>query len=242
MKTALIALIASVLLVIPPNTPFAATPVGNSEVVVEVTQEQAKLVVEGPTNAEVGELVVISVEKSSATTFKWITLPSTPDFLVIDDGKRAVFSSRKGGEYKFIIACSLGDTCDVVVHTVFIEGEPDTPSAPGTSLSSKIATWCNQVNSENKKGEALKLAQSFNSVGLIIDGGSLSTPSEIVAATSISNREALGDSLEAWKPFRTGLAEELRALAEAGLLPDAEAHAKVWKGVASALREYAETL
>jgi len=227
---------------------LTAAPVGNSEFVA-ITQEPvdvvvpvevvAKLVVEGPTKARLGQLVVISVENSDAKSFKWLTMPSTDNFLVIEDGRRIVFSSETGGEYKFVVACSLGDTCDVTVHTVKITG---TPVTPVDSLASRIALYCGQVKSPTKRDDCLKLAQSFASVAMVVDGGSFTTPVEIVKATFNSNQEALGDRLDDWLPFREGLSKELKQLADAGKLTDTPSHVTVWKSIASALRDYAETL
>jgi hypothetical protein len=199
----------------------------------------ARLVVEGPVKVKAGDLVVISVEKSRAASFKWIIMPSTDNFLVIDGGKRVVFSSGVGGDYRFIVACSLGDTCDVAVHTVTVVGEAATPA---DNLASRIASWCDQVDTSAKRDECLALAQSFSSVALVMEGGTLTTPGEIVKATFKSNQDALGESLSDWEPFRKGLAQELGTMAEKGQLPDTESHVKVWKAIAAALREYASTL
>lgn len=201
--------------------------------------EMAKLVVTGPTHVKTGDLVVISVENSRAASFKWVVMPSTDNFLVIDNGKRVVFSSGVGGEFKFVVACGLGDSCDVAVHTVTVIGEPATPA---DNLVSKIALWCKQIQSDSKRDECLALAQSFSSVALVMEGGTLTTPSDIVKATFKSNQDALGDSLDAWLPFRKGLSKELTRMAEAKELTDAASHVKVWKAVAVALREYAAQL
>ena len=219
-------------------TQESPTPV---EPVVEPTEatEVAKLVVEGPTKVEVGQLVVISVEKSSASSFKWIVLPSTDNFLVIDEGRRVCFSSGESGEFRFIVACSLGDTCDVAVHTVTVIGNDPTKV---NGLESKVALWCEDVESDTKREEALLLAQSFASVAMVMDGGTLTTPKEIVQATYRSNREAHGDKMEDWLPFREGLQAELTRLANAGLLPDTASHIRVWREIAAALRTYADTL
>jgi hypothetical protein len=221
---------------------------GESQAVKAITQEPvepiteeavAELVVEGPTKVKAGDLVVISVEKSRAASFKWIVLPSTDNYLVIDGGKRVVFSSGAGGEFRFIVACSLGDTCDVAVHTVTVKGEPATPA---DNLASRIASWCDQVQSESKRDECLALAQSFSSVAMVMEGGTLTTPSEIVKATFKSNQDALGQSLDNWLPFRNGLAAELGKMSESGTLTDAASHVQVWKAVATALREYASNM
>lgn len=242
-----LALVACLLLVgfSAPTPAHTAVLGGEREAARAITQEpvdspdQAKLVVEGPTKVKAGDLVVISVEASRAASFEWKVLPSTDNFLVIDEGRRVVFSSGVGGEFIFIVACSLGDTCDLAVHTVTVIGEAATPA---DSLASRVAMWCDKVESPNKRDECLALAQSFSSVALVMEGGTLTTPAEIVKATFKSNQDALGDSLDNWLPFRNGLAEELSKMASKGELPDTAAHVKVWKAIAAALREYASTL
>ena len=99
-----------------------------------------------------------------------------------------------------------------------------------------------QVESDTKRDDCLKLAQSFASVAMVMDGGTLTTPGDIVRATVKSNQEALGDKLEAWLPFREGLATELKALAAKNELSDTASHIKVWKIIANSLRDYADTL
>lgn len=240
MKRAFIALTACFLLVAFPSVPPYTAALGGQEQEVQVvTQEAAKLVVEGPTSEKAGNLVVISVEKSRAASFKWISndLP-TSNFLVIEGGKRAIFSSGTAGTYSFTIACALNDTCDVKVHTVTLTGG----TQPADNLTSRITSWCDKVSTENKRDECLALAQSFASVALVMEGGTLTTPLDIVNATKKSTQEALASSYEAWEPFRYPLAEELSKMADSGELTDTESHIRVWKVIASALRDYASTL
>jgi hypothetical protein len=206
-----------------PNTP--ATPV------------PLKLMVEGPTKIKIGDLAIISVEKSTASSFKWL-MPSG-NHLIIDDGRRVVFSSGVGGEFQFIVACAMGDQCDVAIHTVTVIGGPATPS---DNLGSKISGWCDRVDSKTKRDDVLVLAQSFSSVALIMEGGTLTTPGDIVAATYNSNKDALGERLEDWSPFREALATELKRLAVDSKLQTTEDHIRIWKAIAYGLRRYAETL
>jgi len=200
---------------------------------------KAEITIDGETEASVGDLVVLSVEQSKATSFKWIMIPESDNFLVIDDGKRAVFSSGVGGQFQFVVACALNDTCDVIVHTLVIDGEPVTPV---DSLTRRLKGYCDQIDSATKKDDCLKLAQSFSSIALIADQGKLTTIEEIIEATFNSNQDALGSSLDDWLPFRNGLATELKTLAENGQLPDVQAHIDMWKKISSTLKEYASTI
>jgi hypothetical protein len=203
--------------------------------------QPAHLVVEGPTEVECGNLVVISVEKSNASSFKWLVVPSADNYLVIEGGKRIIFSSGTCGTYTFIVACSLGDTCDLAVHTLVVT-KKDTEKPVVNSLHSQIASWCKQIDTSAKRDECLALAQSFASVASVMEKGNLNTPTQLIEATSISNKAALGKSLEDWSPFRDGLAEKLKEMSEGGNLPDTASHVKMWKIIANALREYASTL
>ncbi len=205
--------------------------------VVDEPVSQAHLVVVGPEKVKMGELVVISVEESDAASYKWIVIPETKNFMVIDGGKRAVFSSGKGGTYKFFISCSLGGTVDSAVHVVLVKGGVPQPS---DDFATRIATYCERVDSDTKRDDCLALAQSFASVALIM--GEDSSPSEIVAATFKSNQDALGSKLNNWLPFRQGLSQELKSMADKGKLSDTASHVRVWKQIASALRAYASTL
>ncbi len=230
-----------------PNPLTTAVPAGIHRTIVAITQDPvepddssiAKLVVEGPTKVRAGDLVVISVEGSRAASFKWIVTPTTDNFLVFDGGKRVVFSSGVAGEYVFTIACGLGDTCDVVRHIVTVVGSNP---GPADNLTSKIAFYCDRVKSDTKRDDCIKLAQSFSSVAMVIEGGMLATPKDILQATFKSNQDALGDKLINWLPFRNGLSKELKAMADAGKLPDTAAHITAWKAIAEGLREYAKTL
>lgn len=223
----------------PDTTTYSTRDYQTTEAITQDTGEGAKLVVEGPTRAKAGDLVVISVEKSRASSFKWLVLPSTSNYLVIDEGRSVVFSSGVGGDFKFIVACSLDDTCDVVVHSVTVIGEA---ASPADNLASKIALWCDEVKSDTMRDDCLALAQSFSSVALVMEGGNLTTPAQIVTATYKSNKDALNSNLDAWLPFRNGLSEELGKMAKAGNLSDTDAHVKVWKAIAATLREYASTI
>ena len=213
---------------------------GNAKV---ITQEPtysniATLVIKGVDTAQIGDLVVISVEESNAASFKWMVTPSTDNILVIDGGKRIVFSSGELGEYTFTVACALGDTVDLATHVVKIVP----PAKPLSELQSKITSWCELINSSSKRDECLALSQSFSSVAALIEAGNLVTPEDIVAATSLSNKTALGDSLENWQPFRDGLVKHLTEMSEKGELSNPESHTKTWREVAEALRLVAESL
>lgn len=196
----------------------------------------AKVVLKAPDKAKIGQLVVLDVSDSVAASFKWELRTKTSNFLVIDGGKRAVFSAEVGGEYTFVIAAAKGDTIDVVIHTVKVIGG----TSPTDDLPTRVAAWCETVQSPTKRDDAMKLAQSFSSLSAVIKPEM--TPEDIIEATKQSNRDALGDNLKHWTPFLDGLGAEMTKLSAAGKLNDGESHKRVWKAIAEALGEYAKTL
>jgi len=208
---------------------------------------KAEVVIDGPTEAKVGQLVRFDLSKSSGTMFKWKVIPSTTNFESYEGGRKAVFSADAPGEYTFVVACSLNGTVDVKTHTLKVGTGPAPPPVPtptpgpNSVLASKILSWADAVNSVSKKQEAAKLGASFNSVADQIVPGQLTTPEEIITKTAESNRAALGTSLAAWVPCLTSLQAEMKSRADAGTLVTAEQHKAMWKEIASALRTYSST-
>lgn len=215
----------------------------NNTVVVnnDVDPNVALVALKAPDKAKVGELVVLDVSASQANSFRWQIQQKTKNFLVIEDGRRAVFSAEVAGDYTFVIAAAKGDTVDVLVHTIKIAGvAPPGPPTPTDDISTKIATWCEPIQSATKRDDAIKLAQSFSSVAAVITDAT--TPADIVEATKQSNRDALGANLKSWEPFLVALQAELKAAVAAGTLTDTTSHKEMWKTIADGLKRYAETL
>lgn len=202
-----------------------------------VVSNEAKIVLKAPVKAKVGELVVLDVTESNADSFKWELRTKTKNFMVIDGGRRAVFTAEAGGEYIFVVACAKSGSVDVVIHTIVVAGDQ---ADPASDIGAKVKEWCDKVASDTKRDDAMKLAQSFSSVSAVISDDM--TPAAIVEATKKSNRVALGKNLDAWIPFFDGLGNELRSLGASGKLPDSEAHRVIWEKIGEALKEYAEAM
>jgi hypothetical protein len=202
------------------------------------TDAPAKIVLKAPDKAKIGQLVILDVSESTAANFKWELQQKTGgSFLVIDNGRRAVFSAEAGGDYTFVIAAANGNTVDVKIHTVKVAGGAP---QPGDDIASKIAVWCEKIDYPQKRDDLLKLAQSFSSVSALISDSM--SPADIVDATKKSNRDALGSNIQNWVPFLEGLQGELKSLAESGKLPDNESHRRMWRAIADGLKQYADTI
>lgn len=196
-----------------------------------------------PTSVKVGELVVLSVEDSDARSFTWQVVPPTKHFMVIDGGKRAVFSSPDAGAYLFIVGAAKADSVDLKTHKLMVKSDekpvPAPAPAPGSALAAKVRALADAVNSPAKKAEAAKLSHAFAGIAAAVSAGAISDPADIVSATKEATKTSLGTSLPAWTSFLQGLQSELKVMADAGKLPDAKAHAATWDEIAKALQAFA---
>lgn len=157
-----------------------------------------QLNLEAPNECEVGELVRLNA--SGSDIIVWEIVPETGDFEAV--GKRAFFSSRVGGEYLIIIAGCIDKQPMLKTHSIRVNGEIQSDS----NLDSLIKTLLGRVQTQNKREEAIQLAQSFRVIGQT----ELSAD-KIIEATANVNRNALKDSLDAWKPFLDGIGAYLDA-------------------------------
>ena len=207
-----------------PIVPQPSTPAGPSE-------NAAKIVLDAPSTAKIGELVRLDASASTASSFKWLTNPSTQDFEVYADGRKAVFSARKAGNYQFVLAVGLKDTVDVVEFTIRVEG----PIAPPTSesLEEWIPYWMSEMTLPAAEKEAL--AASFEQIALKMT--MLATPEAIIKATAEANRAALGASLPNWIPLLQKIQVALDKLARSGKMTTPQQHADVWASIARGIRK-----
>lgn len=252
MKRITIALIAFCLvgLVAYPTTEFAATSSAQQQAIsrtvitqdpvepdAPVEEDEITLVIDAPDKVKAGDLVVLSVEGSNAASFEWKILPSTNNFLVIDEGRRAVFSCGEAAEFIFIVAAAKDNKVRVECHKLVVTGPPQVANG----IESVIAALCDRVDSPAKRDDALLLSQSFEGVASAMEEGTW-TPLDIAKATKRANKKALGDREANWQPFAAGLSKALKQMAEEGKLNTTEAHIEVWQQIAAALRDYAEQL
>ena len=188
---------------------------------------EAKIVLSAPSKARVGELVRLDVSESTAESFQWILIPDSVDFQVYDSGRRAVFSARIEGDYRFVVACALGGTVDVVTHVVRVTGPLARPTSE--SLTEWIPYWMQGMDLPSDKVEAL--ARSFEKVAA--DMANLPQPKDWITATAEANRDILGSDLDMWKP----LLEKIGKACATRQLTTPERHAETWLEIAAGLRK-----
>jgi hypothetical protein len=208
--------------------------------------DKAEVVAEFDAAVKVGDMIAIDLSGSLGGGFDYAVEPTPPNLRTFNNGKIIVCGTgAQNVTYTFMISCALGGDSDVGVFKIKVTGAPTEPVAPvdpGNEMTAKARKWAALVDTHSRRDDAIKLAQSFSSVAIIIEQNTFNTPTEVVKATATSNRDALGSQLEQWIPFLDALMNELEAMAELGQLSSVEDHAPVWRAVAMGLREFADTL
>lgn len=181
---------------------------------------------DAPDTCVVGELVTLDGSKSeSELTWKVLRVDSSLeeclDFKSF--GKVACFSARASSHWLVIVSgVSKDGKPSMITHSIVV-GDG---GGSVVNLESKIRTWARKVETENRREEAIKLAQSFRALA-----GAELPADKIIEATAFANKQALGDSLEAWMPFLDPLGDYLD---EAGL-ETRDDYRRTWIEIAEAI-------
>ncbi len=192
---------------------------------------EAKVVLNAPSQARVGELVRLDAAESVADSFEWLLVPQTcPDFETYDAGRKAVFSARAEGEYVFIVAVAKGGTVDVVRHVLRVVGPPPMPQSESLAQWIPFWNWAEMLPKE----ECDLVASVF--AGVAEQKATLTEGKDWLKATAEANRQALGSRLEAWKPMLDKIGAALQKKAETGALTTPEDYEKAWLEVAQGLK------
>jgi hypothetical protein len=175
---------------------------------------------------EVGELVRMTAE-GDVEGIRWEIKPATPDFEVIEDGRRALFSARQGGEFLIIVAAAKDGKPFLYYQTLTVDGGVQTPVS---DLSRKVATWLKRLPKDTPKAKIRQVAGVFRKLA-----NSDTAVEKMLEATALANSAVIGDDLDKWVPFLDGLGNELDAMVDAGNLKTREQYRSTWLEIAAAL-------
>lgn len=194
--------------------------------------EISGIVLRAQDEAEIGELVRIDASASDVDSLAWQIIPYTEDFEVIEDGRRAFFSSRVGGSYLIIIGAAKGNQAYLTHHTIEVIGEEPEPG-PET-LSIKVRRWTKSVEKyEMREGHALALAGVFRKLANAEDVD----VENMLEATATANSAILGDDLDKWLPLLEPLGQELDTISAAGGLGTRDQYKDVWLAIAEGIEK-----
>jgi len=221
-----IAVLLTVLTLTMPAVPHPGEPL-MTQVVVEST---AKIVLNAPSSARVGELVRLDASESTADSYRWVLVPESADFEVYAEGSKAVFSARAPGEYLFFLSIAKDGTVDSIVHRIRIIGPPDAPS-DALDVAGSVRYWLWTVQGSDEEKAAL--ADAFDAVA----GMDLTEAPSWIYETKRQVTEALGDAKPRWNGFLMKIGGLMQALGEAGVMIEPDQHAEVWRQIAQIIRE-----
>lgn len=192
------------------------------------------IVLNAQDEAEIGELVRLDASGSDVDGLTWQILPETPDFEVIEEGRRAFFSSRVSGSYLIIVAGAKGGVPYLKHHTIDVVGDdPVTPPGP-EGLGAKVKRWTKAVKEyEGREVHALAIAGAFRTLSTAED----IDVDQMLGATATANSAILGDNVENWLPLLEPLGEELDAIMEAGGLSTRDNYKTIWLEIADGIEK-----
>lgn len=233
--------LAGVLFFSAPTYSAPATTLPSAAMAQEPAEGQGpKVVINAPDKVEIGDIIVVDLSESVGGGFDFEIIPEPKQVYLDSNGKIIYCSTGKVAiEYRFIVSCAVANISDVETKVVKVVGPPSEPVEPGDDFVARAEGWIDLVDSPSVRDDALKLSQSFSSVATLIESGMFQEAGEIIEATAKSNKDALDGNLENWIPFLDALMVELTAMDVAGKLPTVDSHAKVWRDVATALKQFA---
>lgn len=216
---------------------------------------QAKAVINGPTSAAPGDLVILSADGSTGAAYRWQLVGSSKSFLPVNDNRQAVFASGTPGVYHFALAVADATdplTVDLAIHAVTIgrpdpspgpdDPPPDQPDTPEVDrLTGRVSQWAAAVDSPTRADEALLIAKAWQDHA--ITASNFTSLAAITTATSNQYKAALaeGYSVESYLPWSRQvfepLADDLRQMRDAGQLAGPAQWAVVWHAIAKGFME-----
>ncbi len=188
-------------------------------------QPAAKISLTAPTTCKIGELIELDASSSIASSFTWRVIPETPNFRIIERGKKALFCSESSGKYLFVLAAVNQNTVDCKIHVIVVGLKVKIKVT--NSFNQKIRSWLPD-DSDPKIVE--KLAKSFERVA----AAGHNDITILVKVTALSNRGILGSDLVKYKPFLVAFSDYLK---DNYANENIEKHIELWFMIASALRE-----
>jgi hypothetical protein len=192
--------------------------------------EEIGIILRAQEDAEIGELVRLDARESVVDGLTWQIIPDTPDFEVIEDGRRAFFSSRVGGSYLVIIAAAKDGIPFLKHHTITVIGEEPEPGPE--NLAGKVRRWTKAVEDYEGRAEHAKaMALVFRKLATADDV----SVDQMLEATATANSAVLGDNLEKWLPLLEPLGAELDAISAADGLDTREQYEAVWLAIADGI-------
>lgn len=83
-------------------------------------QPKTEAVLDAPRECVIGELVIFDASENQIDDIVWKIYPPTPNFKIIDDGKKAIFSSGRPGNYTITVAIANNGEVKLIITELFV--------------------------------------------------------------------------------------------------------------------------
>lgn len=192
-----------------------------------ICQAEVKAVIDGPTKAFPGDLVVLSGNKSVGDGFRWITPDRIQTITVgCNTENQIAFATSRAGTYEFIlIVADKEASIDYVKHTIVIgtstspidpiDPPPEEPLPPDTNFDKFKVVSSNASKALNDPTTAAELKKTITAALLTLNNADMTTATTAIRlAIDNALEKRVGDSRKKdWLSWRIAVNKELKDIA-----------------------------
>jgi len=178
----------------------------------------AEVALKGPERIEAGNLAVIRLEAPEEAQAKWLLIgPEGIEncWIVLENGRVAVFASRQPARLFFICAVSYGGKLELLSHTLENGHAPPSPGpgpepepAPGR-LAQLVKKLAEASVDPPRRSEALRLAAALEQLAGQLRAAPEKPLRQAREQVRADCRRALGAAALRWEDFSERLAAEI---------------------------------
>lgn len=198
----------------------------------------AEIVMSAPDKVLVGDLVQVHASESTAKSFKWIiTGVKEGNYVIVDNGQRAIIGANAEGEISVTLAAAIADTVDLKAIVIEVVNPNKLLVVPEDSpLRDKIQVIIANINTADKADQQRALSQAFSNVASLIESGVLTDRQKVVDYTSQLTRAAVSANPTEWEPVLIAVEEHVAEVVRRNKLATVQDHVSVWREISNAIQ------
>lgn len=208
----------------------------------ENNDREPEIVIDGPDNAEEGNLIYFSASDSYGEHFTWDVSPPL-EMRPTEDSRGCYFGS-KPGEYTitlFVSNCKgqVYEKQSIIITST--DDCPDVPDVPDDPSPGELIGLAKSARDLAMSHVEIKYLKDAGKVAKVYESISTSNkhkdPQSMVSQTLIEIRNALGANVKGWTTWYAKMALELQKEVAAGKLVTVTQYQAAWKQIAEGLGE-----
>ncbi len=203
--------------------------------------------IEGPTEVEAGETVVLKYPKEAGSSYRWLNAGGELTLYTFEEPPAkeetlksvCVLGSSRSGTYLIQLVTSRcgaeneAPEIEILEKRIIIGDGGATPEPPATDPIVATVKELALVIGDKKTSLALASVFKLLSEGDHASIDELKKKTDALVSVTIPTA---GGSLEKWKPFLVGLAAMLTELEKRGSLKDLDSHLEIWTKISTGLK------